>query len=289
MLKDALGSVVGLTNSSQALTDTYSYDPYGATTHYGTSINGLLFAGQPYDNNNLYFMRNRYYLPAIGRFISRDPIGLSGGINMYAYAADDPTNVVDPEGLAGWGTIIGGSVETGLGVVSSGEFRSTAQGYFTSGGKGTIHSSGSFGLAPPNGQALSPSSPGNTASAFGGYAGVGAGVFLTNADSSTQLGGPFRTYSFSVGSGTLGVSFQFSIGQDANGGTIWEFVFMPVGVGYGASASAYNTNSTTWSGWAGNPDLAINVTPGPGNIGAGSGAAGITGGTGSSGYPGVYE
>ncbi len=32
VLKDAFGSVVGLTNSSQAVTDTYSYDPYGGTT-----------------------------------------------------------------------------------------------------------------------------------------------------------------------------------------------------------------------------------------------------------------
>ena len=33
VLKDALGSVVGLSNSSKNLTDTYSYEPYGASTH----------------------------------------------------------------------------------------------------------------------------------------------------------------------------------------------------------------------------------------------------------------
>ena len=109
VLKDALGSVVGLTNSSKALTDTYSYEPYGATTHAGTSVNGQLFAGQTYDFNNLYYMRRRYYLPAIGRFISRDPIGLAGGLNLYAYANDDPIDFSDPTGLCSSATYDGAS------------------------------------------------------------------------------------------------------------------------------------------------------------------------------------
>ncbi len=45
-------------------------------------------------------MRNRYSLPAIGRFISRDPIGITGGINLYTYAGDDPVDFSDPTGLA---------------------------------------------------------------------------------------------------------------------------------------------------------------------------------------------
>jgi len=97
VLKDALGSVMGLTNSGPNLTDTYSYEPYGASTHTGTSVNGQLFAGQTYDFNNLYYMRHRYYLPAIGRFISRDPIGLAGGLNLYAYANDDPVRPQRPD------------------------------------------------------------------------------------------------------------------------------------------------------------------------------------------------
>jgi uncharacterized protein RhaS with RHS repeats len=35
----------------------------------------------------------------MGRFISEDPIGLAGGINNYAYAANDPVNLSDPTGL----------------------------------------------------------------------------------------------------------------------------------------------------------------------------------------------
>jgi RHS repeat-associated protein len=97
VLKDALGSTVGLTGPTQTVTGLYSYEPYGASTHtYGTSINGYLFAGQPYDFNNLYFMRNRYYLPSIARFISRDPAG--GGVDPYVYAGDDPIDFSDPTG-----------------------------------------------------------------------------------------------------------------------------------------------------------------------------------------------
>jgi hypothetical protein len=47
---------------------------------------------------NKYY-RARYYDPRIGRFISEDPIGLFGGINMYAYANANATNFVDPSGL----------------------------------------------------------------------------------------------------------------------------------------------------------------------------------------------
>jgi len=54
-------------------------------------------------------MRHRYYLPAIGRFISRDPIGLAGGLNLYAYANDDPVDFSDPTGLCSSATYDGGS------------------------------------------------------------------------------------------------------------------------------------------------------------------------------------
>jgi RHS repeat-associated protein len=43
----------------------------------------------------------RYYAPSIGRFISRDPAGLSAGPNVYAYCGDDPVDVFDATGLEG--------------------------------------------------------------------------------------------------------------------------------------------------------------------------------------------
>ncbi len=42
---------------------------------------------------------HRYYDPAIGRFLQRDPIGIDGGLNVYAYVGNSPTSLVDPSGL----------------------------------------------------------------------------------------------------------------------------------------------------------------------------------------------
>ena len=47
----------------------------------------------------LIYMRNRWYDPALGRFIGRDPIGLAGGPNLYAYVSNNPINSSDPFGL----------------------------------------------------------------------------------------------------------------------------------------------------------------------------------------------
>ena len=47
----------------------------------------------------LYYYRVRYYSPVTGRFISEDPIGFGGGINVYAYVGSSPIDFIDPFGL----------------------------------------------------------------------------------------------------------------------------------------------------------------------------------------------
>ena len=61
--------------------------------------NPIRFQGQYYDcETGLHYNRHRYYDPTSGRFISKDPIGLAGGINVYQYAPN-PVGWIDPFGL----------------------------------------------------------------------------------------------------------------------------------------------------------------------------------------------
>jgi RHS repeat-associated protein len=72
-------------------------EPQGAS---GSTSQPLRFAARELDATaGLYYVRARWYDAGMGRFISEDPIGLAGGINNYAYAANDPVNLGDPMGL----------------------------------------------------------------------------------------------------------------------------------------------------------------------------------------------
>ena len=65
-------------------------DRYGYAGAYGY---------QSHDDFPFLHVGHRYYDPATGRFLQRDPIGIRGGANVYAYAALVPTIVIDPDGL----------------------------------------------------------------------------------------------------------------------------------------------------------------------------------------------
>jgi RHS repeat-associated protein len=72
----------------------------GGESQFG---NARLFTGQHYDSSTgLYYLRNRYYHPELGRFLSRDLLGAFQDAynrgNPYAYAGNNPTNRVDPSG-----------------------------------------------------------------------------------------------------------------------------------------------------------------------------------------------
>ncbi|MGW1278899.1 RHS repeat-associated core domain-containing protein [Streptomyces tsukubensis] len=116
-LTDVLGTVHGLADLDGTVTTRYSYDPYGRPTASGTSsTNPYTFTGRENDQTGLLYYRSRYYDPETGRFISQDPIGHAGGINLYQYALSSPTTHSDPSGNSPLlvGCVVGGVIDGAL-------------------------------------------------------------------------------------------------------------------------------------------------------------------------------
>nr|WP_307733504.1 DUF4329 domain-containing protein [Duganella violaceicalia] len=99
-LTDALGSTIRLVDAAGDKVVDYTYDPYGKSVADAEVHNPFQYTGRENDGTGLYYYRARYYAPAFGRFISSDPIGLSGGANTYRYVGDNPLALTDPWGLS---------------------------------------------------------------------------------------------------------------------------------------------------------------------------------------------
>ena len=101
---DRLASVRFLTDESGNIVQEYSYDVWGNLVSSSGSIS------QPYQyvgkegyyregDLDLYLLGQRWYDEEVGRFISRDPIGEEGGLNLYVYVGNNPVNLKDSTGL----------------------------------------------------------------------------------------------------------------------------------------------------------------------------------------------
>jgi TolB protein len=104
VMHDGLGSVRGLVDWDVQAAQHYA--PYGESWGtQGTFALPYAFTGQPRDANGLQYHRARYYDPALGVFVSRDPVeGMireALSLNRYLYGTANPVNFVDPSGLVG--------------------------------------------------------------------------------------------------------------------------------------------------------------------------------------------
>jgi len=100
-LYDGKGNVAILLDSSQAIVTTYTYDTFGnLLSKTGTLDQPFKFSTKPYDEKaGLYYYGYRFYSPISGRWLTRDPLGEAGGINLYGFVEENPINFWDTFGL----------------------------------------------------------------------------------------------------------------------------------------------------------------------------------------------
>ena len=106
-LHDALGSVRDIVNDQGLVVQSYEFDVQGnhlispmsgGPASPKTFIGGLSVNDDTGDSG-LYLMGHRHYDPSTQRFLSRDPIGFAGGLNLFSYAGNRASSAVDPTGL----------------------------------------------------------------------------------------------------------------------------------------------------------------------------------------------
>jgi RHS repeat-associated protein len=97
-----LGTPLLMTDDTGTVVWEADYKPFGEATvnPNSTVVNNFRFPGQYYDTETgFHYNYHRYYDPKTGRYLTPDPLGLSGGFNPYAYVKNNPVNRIDPTGL----------------------------------------------------------------------------------------------------------------------------------------------------------------------------------------------
>jgi RHS repeat-associated protein len=98
---DSEGNVSQRTDSTGAVFSNQLFAAHGMNLSGGSSDPFGYKARSGYysdTESGLQLLTNRYYDPATGRFLTRDPISYAGGINLYSYVANNPLKYVDPSG-----------------------------------------------------------------------------------------------------------------------------------------------------------------------------------------------
>ena len=107
-LTDIQGTIWGYTDEHGEIVARWTYDAWGNVLSEEVRVPALAavryrFQGREFSRaTGLTNFRARWYDPTTGRWLSKDPIGLSGGLNLYGFCGNMPLNHVDPSGLIDW-------------------------------------------------------------------------------------------------------------------------------------------------------------------------------------------
>ncbi len=99
---DNNGNVIGYWDEDGEIVAEYAYDAFGNTIYEDGDMAEVFphrFSTKYYDaETDLYYYGYRYYSPSLGRWISRDPIGEEGGLNLLSFCKNNSSLHIDPLG-----------------------------------------------------------------------------------------------------------------------------------------------------------------------------------------------
>ncbi|MGE0354974.1 MAG: RHS repeat-associated core domain-containing protein, partial [Gemmatimonadales bacterium] len=135
---------------------------------------GYTGASAPNQKGGFVYLRNRWYDPQTGRFLTQDPIGLAGGVNLYAYAGNNPVAYTDPWGLCKKpkGEGVGICIESFI----QGKFRGVGDNRGPQSDGGTYKTSLRFSINPTNGVVRGIESDVGSTKGHKGYGGSSVSV-----------------------------------------------------------------------------------------------------------------
>ncbi len=119
-MRDGLGSVRNVVGASETVENIYDYRAFGLVI---TEIEGVecpyRFTAREYEPGGLshaHFYRNRYYMPGVGLFMSRDAMWADVH-RGWGYVGNRPTTLVDPFGQIAYPYVVCGGTPLGLWVM----------------------------------------------------------------------------------------------------------------------------------------------------------------------------
>jgi RHS repeat-associated protein len=273
-----------LTNSTGAVTDTYTYSAYGEpVASTGTDTNPFRYGGSVgyYSDSNtgLILCGQRWYDPTTGRWLNSDPIGYDGGSDLYAYCGDNPVGGLDPSGEQEYGGPV--RMQPGGGR------------YWLEQPKDKPGSGSSGNGSHPCPSNSGTSGTGSGAPGKGGVNGIGK---LPPIEMSIGFGGIYQVMggaggdvSLNIGTTGIGVSVD---GYGAVGVGLGLIGGLQGSVGYGDAGASGSYGMAGGGGYIGWGDGSVSGSAGvtadtSGNIGVGV-TRGIKGGAGGGAGIGVY-